>query len=276
MRRAHRPRSGRHAWTTLVLLLVSIGVLAGLAHTRRAVAAEIPSPRGYVNDFGNVISASEEQRLEAILTRVDSQIGVQIAVVTMPDLGGEDYVDYANRLFTAWGVGGKEKDRGLLILNALQERKIKIEVGYGLEGVLPDGRVGRILDGDVVPLLAAGEYGSAYLSAVRATMRPVLQDMQRDPAEIDQIIANAGGRLPERRKQNDGIPIQLIIFIIFILISISSRRRGRGTYWIGGPGGFGGFGGFGGGGSFGGGGGFGGFGGFGGGSSGGGGAGRGY
>ncbi len=252
------------------ILLVVVGFASGLlAYAGVARAAELPPPGGYVNDFGNVISPAEEQRLEAILTRVDTQIGVQIAVVTQPNLGGDDYVDYANRLFAAWGIGGKQEDRGLLILNALEERKIKIEVGYGLEGVLNDGRVGRILDADVVPYLAAGQYGRAYLSAIRSTMKPVLQDMQRDPAEIDQIIASAGGQVPERRKQPERFPFQLIIFIIFILISLNSRRRGRGTYFIGGPGGFGGFGGFGGGGG-------GGFGGFGGGSSGGGGAGRGY
>ncbi|MFN8546682.1 MAG: TPM domain-containing protein [Candidatus Eisenbacteria bacterium] len=255
-----------------LLVVFSLGALI-LMGSRSVEAADFPQPTGYVNDFGDVMSGAERARLETILTAVDRELGVQIAVVTQPNLGGEDYVDYANRLFSAWGIGGKQSNRGLLILNALEERKIKIEVGYGLEGVLPDGRVGRILDADVVPYLRAGRYGQAYLSAVRATMRPVLQDMNRDPNEIDQIIANAGGALPRRQPKQQDVPIGLIIFVIIMLISLSQRGRRNRSYWIGGPGGFGGFGGFGGGGSLGGGGGFGGFGG---GSSGGGGAGRGY
>lgn len=255
--------------------IATLGFLAAVGIAQQpACAADFPQPTGYVNDFGDVLNGTERARLETILTAVDRELGVQIAVVTQPNLGGEDYVDYANRLYSAWGIGGKQSNRGLLILNALEERKIKIEVGYGLEGVLPDGRVGRILDADVVPYLRAGRYGQAYLSAVRATMRPVLEDMNRSPDEIDQIIANAGGALPRRQPKQEDVPIGLIIFVIIMLISLSQRGRRNRTYWIGGPGGFGGFGGFGGGGSLGGGGG--GFGGFGGGSSGGGGAGRGY
>lgn len=246
-------------------------VAVGCGFRELAHAKEFPRPTGYVNDFADVIPQSAEARIEAALVRVDQELKLQIAVVTMPNLGGEDYIDYANRLFADWKIGNPETDRGLLMLNAIEERRIKVEVGYGLEGVLPDGRVGRILDADVVPYLKQGDYASAYLSGLRGLLEPILVDMGRDPAEASQLLSVGPRERRARPKTDVEFDLRGLVFLVlFIIFMTRGRRR---TYWIGGPGGFGGFGGFGGGGSLGGGGGFGGFGG---GSSGGGGAGRGY
>lgn len=243
--------------------------------------APFREPTGYVNDFAGVLDAGEKAKLEALLTRIDEVLEVQFAIVTRNDLGDEDPTDYANRLYEAWKIGNKKTDRGVLLLDAIGEGPgqnfFRVEVGYGLEGVLPDGRVGEILDRDVIPYLRQQRRDLAYASAVRSLTRPILVEMGRSPDAIDSLMAEGGYSL--RRGSRGTSPIGLPFLVLLLIIILSrfggGRRGRRGGMWIGGSpwGGFGGFGGFGGGGgSFGGGG----FGGFGGGSSGGGGAGRGY
>lgn len=270
------------------LLCLVIAALAFAVATGAALAAdpEFPRPAGYVNDYAAVLDVSVRNRLEALLTAVDERFGVQVAIVSLKDTGDYDPTDYANRLFEAWGIGGAKSDRGLLFLDVAGgpgRSFVRVEVGYGLEGVLPDGRIGRILDQDVVPLLRDGDRNRAYAAAVRSLLAPVLQEAGNDPAQLDSLLAEGGWQRARRQPADDASRLApLLIFIaLIVLMSLLNRGgRGRRRYrrdpWIGG-GGFGGFGGFGGWGGGGGGGfGGGGFGGFGGGSSGGGGAGRGY
>jgi len=252
------------------LAVILAAILGGLLGSRASAETKFPKPTGYVNDFAGVLDPGKKEQLEALLTRVDDRLGIEFAVAVVPDLGGNEVNDYAHDLFKAWGVGNKKTNKGLLLLDAVAEHKIWVEVGYGMEGVLPDGKVGAILDSDVVPYLKQGQREMAYASAVRAMMRPVLEDEGEDAGALDSLLTAGGyrthrvARMPASRPQN----IKLFFVILFIVLNLLRFRRRR-TGWIGGiP-----FGGFGGG--FGGGGG-GGFGGFGGGMSGGGGAGRGY
>ena len=265
-------RRGFAARFALLACLFAVAWFAGAAWAPTgALAADgFPEPRGYVNDFANTIESTTQNRLERFLTAVDQRLGVQVAVVTMRDLGGDDPTEYANRLFEAWGIGSADSNRGLLILDAKRERFLRVEVGYGLEGVLPDGKVGRILDQSVMPYLRDGQDELAYVSATRELLRPVLIEAGQDPEAMDQLVNDAGYTLRSRRNVR---PFGIVPFLIIIFL-IWASRGGRGgggllPYLILTSGGRGGFGGGGGGG-------FGGFGGFGGGLSGGGGAGRGY
>jgi uncharacterized protein len=251
--------------------MLRISLAAGIALLlccRICRAIEFPEPVGHVNDFAQVLDARVEERLESFLVEVAARYQVEVALLTMVDLGGEDPTEYANRIFESWGIGSAETDRGLLLLDAKQERFVRVEVGYGLEGVLNDGKVGAILDDEVIPHLKAGRSDLAYTAGLRALLIPVLEEEGRSAAELDTLLAMSGNRYvsPPASRRTPGIPWPIIALILFFVIF--GGRRG---IWLGGFGGFGG-GGFGGG--FGGGGG--GFGGFGGGSSGGGGAGRGY
>lgn len=240
-------------------LLAILGVAAGASWTFAADA--FPEPRGYVNDFANTIESATQNRLEQFLTEVDRQLGVQVAVVTMRDLGGDDPTEYANQLFAAWGIGGKQSNRGLLILDAKQERFFRVEVGYGLEGVLPDGRVGRILDESVIPYLREGQDALAYVAATRELLVPVLEEAGQDPGQLDQLVSSSGYQL---RRSGGRSPLGGVVpFIVILLVLWAASRGGRGggggvlPYLIltgmsrgsggGGGGGFGGFGGFGGG-----------------------------
>ncbi|MDZ7262784.1 MAG: TPM domain-containing protein [candidate division KSB1 bacterium] len=242
----------------LLSLVILITAEAGYSQTK------FPQPVGYVNDFAGVIPESYKQQMTRIALEVEQKTGAEIAVVTVETVGDEHYSDYANKLFEAWGIGKKGKDNGVLIFNTIKERRVWIEVGYGLEGILPDGLVGEVLDQYVVPHLREGNYGEGLLGGVQAVAGVIAKDAG---------VEITGSVKISERDRSQGRPFGLLPFFIVLILWLLFSRRGRRHRSIMGPwfwGGFGG-GGFGSGGSFGGG-----FGGFGGGMSGGGGAGRGY
>lgn len=142
-----------------------------------AIAAALPAvafafttpgnPTGYVNDFAHVLQQTTVQQLDAELSAFEASTSNQIAVVIVPDMGG-DYVEhYAEQLFQAWGIGQKAKDNGVLLLVSMQEHAIRIEVGYGLEGALPDSVAQRIINNDVSPNFKAQKYDQGVANAVR-------------------------------------------------------------------------------------------------------------
>jgi len=251
-----------------VLLLGSLGIPG------HASARTWPRPQGYASDFAGVLDAASRDSIEALAAELREKTGAELAVATTPDLGDDDIDAAAVDLFKAWGVGSKSKDEGVLILLAEKERRVRIEVGYGLEGILPDGLCGSIIRHVMAPDLSAGRYGPGLLQGARAVVGVIAKDRGvaitgaiQPPSEDDE---RGGGMTPR-----SVFMIALLIAIVLSnILRAGARRRGwMGRWGGGGPGGFGGmFGGFGGmGGGFGGGGG-GGFGGFGGGRSGGGGA----
>ena len=237
-------------------------------------------PAGYVDDFADVLSQPAQNLLTALCTEVDQKAKAQIAVVTVKSLDGKPVEDFAIGLATQWGVGPKQSDRGVLILVAPQDHKYWTTVGYGLEAILPDGKVGGF-GREAVPYLRDGNYDAALLLITRRIADVIAQDRG---VTLGATTSLPPARTPRREQQGKGpSPICIIILIVFLISLVANvirrggGRGGRGTgsgWWVG-PmigGMMGGGGGFGGGG-FGGGGGGGGFGGFGGGSFGGGGAG---
>lgn len=237
-------------------------------------------PTNYVNDFAGVLSPETIAQLNDLCRQVDEKAKAQIAVVTVKSLDGQDVFDYAVALYQAWGIGKKGSDRGVLILLATQDRKFGASTGYGLEPILPDGKVGGFRR-EATPLLAAGNY-DAGLSLMTSRIASVIaQDAGVTLTGLQTPPVPRGPPQPSAPQ----IPswLALILLVIFILIISSVLRAGGGSGCLsglltgmllggGGRGGFGGgYGGGGwGGGGFGGGGG--GFGGFGGGSTGGGGS----
>ena len=226
-------------------------------------------PHGYVNDFAGALDPRGSQALETYCTQLEAATGVQLAVVLVPTLEGEPIEDVAVRLFKEWGIGKKGKDEGILILLAIKDRKQRAEIGYGLEGDIPDGYAGSVLRG-IRPILAQGNYAGALLAAAQQLGSRIAQ------AKGVQI---SGAPPPSTYmpREPKGIPWPVIIIGLVILFAVLRGGGGGGGFLTGiilgnllGGGRRGGDGW--GGGGFGGGGGGGGFGGFGGGSSGGGGA----
>jgi uncharacterized protein len=218
-------------------------------------------PTNYVNDFAGVLDPNTVAQLDDICQQIDQKAHAQIAVVTIKSLDGSDIESYAVELFKKWGIGSKATDHGVLILLATQDHRYRTEVGYGLEPILPDGKVGGF-GREAVPLLKQGDYNGAVTLLTTRVADVIAQD-----AGIE--LTGARPRAPTAREEPSkglslgGIIVLLIIFLI--LVSTSFGRLLLFSMLFGGRGG-----GYGGGGGFGGGGG--GFGGFGGGSSGGGGA----
>jgi uncharacterized protein len=232
---------------------------------------DLPKPTNYVSDFAGVLSPQTVQGLDSLCARVDRQAHAQIAVVTVKSLDGETIENFATALEDKWKVGKKGTDRGVILIFAIQDRKRWIETGYGLEGILPDSKVG-VIGRSIVPALKAGNYDQGVSSAVVQVAQVIAAD-----AGVD-LQANAPRRGPPQRQ---GKPIslgQLLIgaVVLLVIFGLLAKFAPSGTLgfllgmFLGG--GFGG-GGRGGGGGGGGGDDGGGFGGFGGGSSGGGGAG---
>lgn len=224
-------------------------------------ANNYPKPVSWVNDYTNTLSAESVQTLEGLITELKQKTDVEIAVAIVNDMGGLDRDTYANELYREWKVGSKN-DEGILYFIAKTERKVKIEVGYGLEGLINDAKAGRILDDYSVPYLKLNQYDQAVVQTVAVIAQLIAEDKG-----VTLTGSPTVNRNQVKRKMSFGNILYLIVFIFLVIIT-----RGRIIIWMLLFAGSGGRGGFGGGSS--GGGGFGGFGGFGGGSSGGGGAGR--
>jgi uncharacterized protein len=235
--------------------------------------AEFPQPQGWVNDYAGVLSEQTKAELTNWFTEVKEKTDVEMAVAIFSDLGGKEYENYATDLYRAWKVGNS-KDEGVLILVAIQERKIKFEVGYGSEGYLTDLYTNNALD-VMRSFLRKGSEN--YDEAVKQAALMLLNKTALEKGVTLTGVPSYNSEGQEKSGQSRGSLIMVLFFIFLIIIT-----RGRILYWLllfsalggGGSGRGGGFGGWGGSGRSGRG--FGGFGGFGGGRSGGGGAGGGF
>lgn len=250
----------RPAKTIFLLWFVAFSftfVSAGIA------GEKYPAPHGAVNDFANVIPQDIKDRMENLSREVLSKTGTAIVVAVIPTIGENDVRDYANSLYRKWGIGEKGKDKGVLIFLALKERRIRIETGYGVEGILPDGLVGEILDKNVIPVFKTGDYGTGLFNAMIAVASVVAKD-----ANVT-LSGNPPAEPPRAKDEKHKSSLFTIILIVITFIVLMATPQGRDMIpWLlllifsgGRGGGGGGFGNFGGGG----------FGGFGGGDSGGGG-----
>jgi uncharacterized protein len=218
-------------------------------------AQEIPSPQGFVNDFAGVLDGGSKSEITSMIEGIEQSTGVEIAVVTLSDLGGAPIEQLAIKYYEGWGIGKKGKDNGVLIIVAITDRKAWIQTGYGIEGQLPDGLVGEIIRNEMLPRFKQGDYGGG----IKATVY-----------KVGKIVGGETVSYPKSKRRGNGGGWIYLIFLAMIIISMIGRgKRGGGTGsnllwfmlgtglgrgssgWGGssgsGSGGFGGFGGFGGG-----------------------------
>jgi uncharacterized protein len=216
-------------------------------------------PQGYVSDFAGVIDAQSKAELENYCTRVEQQTGAEIALVTIQSLSDEPVEDVANTIFRAWGVGKKGKDEGIMLLLSIADRRNRLEVGYGLEPIIPDGFAGQVLR-EMRPALRQSQYGEA-LRAAAATIGSKIAEAKG--ITLDTSIRR---RIVGGGDQQQSIPWPLLVIGLIVLFFIlkgggggflmgmllgnlmgGGGRRGGGGGGFGGFDGGGGFGGFGGG-----------------------------
>jgi uncharacterized protein len=146
------------------LSLVAVALMLGAFG--QILAAALPRPAGRVNDVAGILDATTRTEIESIVREAERLTSAEIAVATVPSLDGMSVEEYANRLFHEWGIGKKDRDNGVLVLVAPNERKVRIEVGYGLEPILPDGLAGEIIRTEILPRFKENDYPGGTLAAV--------------------------------------------------------------------------------------------------------------
>lgn len=224
-----------------------------------AFAADLPKPTKnfFVNDFANVISNADEEKMQQQGEALFKECGAQVVVVTVKSLNGEDLESYSLNLARSWRIGSDKNDDGILLLLAVDERKVRIEVGYGLEGALPDSKTGRILDTYGVDRFKKNDFSTGLAAVYDSLVNEVYIEKGLDPADGYTPVEDYSLTTKEKV-----ITYGIIALIVLAFIFTNRGKRKRGFVYYGGGFGGGGFsgsgssgGGFsGGGGSFGGGG----------------------
>src|SRR5213595_1186228 len=178
-------------------------------------------PTDYVNDFAHVLSDRTVSELDEVCLQLDQKAHAQIAVVTINSLDGSDIESYAVDLFHKWGVGSKATNRGVLILLAVKDHRYRIEVGYGLEPILPDGKVGGF-GREAVSLLRQNDYDGAALLLTQRVAAVIAQDQKIS------LDAPAARPPPRTRRSSEFNNIKLILFLLFFLGPFLLRMLFRG------------------------------------------------
>ncbi len=199
-----------------LFVIVAVMVLVG-----RVFAAHIPAPTGYVNDFIGVLTAKERETLETDLAGYQESTGNEIAIALIKSLDGDSVEEFAVRTFEEWKIGKKGKDNGILFLAAIDDRKMRIEVGYGLEPYLTDGEAGELLRTAVTPAFRAGKYGEGVMRAVESIKR----ELSGEAADSrNQSFSDSGNR-------QFPIPFSILIIIFIYLFAFMARSK---SVWLGG------------------------------------------
>lgn len=214
-----------------------------------AVSYAFPAPTGFVNDLAGVIDPAVSSKLESYLSSFESQTGVEIAIATVPSLDDRPIEDFAVDMYKQWGVGKKGKDMGALFLVAPNERKVRLEVGYGLEGAINDALAGRILDTYVLPKFKEGDVSGGIAAGTVVLVDTIVkkENLNFDPGVSSQQIETG----PEKKMGPLGVAgrILFLLFLIYMFIRhpwlllfflSSGGGRSGGSGFSGGFGGFGG------------------------------------
>jgi len=221
----------------------------------------LPQSQGYVNDFAGVISSEDASQIDGLAKELEDKTTAQLAVVTIKSTAPETIETYALKLFEKWGIGKKGKDNGVLLLVAVEDRQVRIETGYGLEGAIPDVLSHRIIEENIIPYFKTKDYSKGIFSGTLAILRLIANEYRIELRQIKEPI-------PAAFPQGKELPLTVIIPLILIILlfgrfflpliflphTYGRRRYGRSWYsggdfggGISGGGSGGGFGGFGGG-----------------------------
>ena len=188
---------------TILLFFNSLSVLA----------LDVPNPpkNGYVLDQTQTLTKEEIQSMNRMGLELQKKTKAQITVLLIPTLDGEDVSDYANRVFRAWGIGDKEKNNGVLFLIALKDKQMRIEVGYGLEGAINDGKAGEILDQYAIPYFQKGKFGTG----ITGTFQVLVGEVSKEYG-----VTIDGSKNYEKQNTIELGPFQILLIAIGIVLLI--------------------------------------------------------
>ncbi|WP_129725004.1 TPM domain-containing protein [Xylanivirga thermophila] len=238
----------------LVVLLIAISILP-VSCIAMASENAIPSPTKefYINDYADVLDSDTEEYILNHSMDLERQTGAQIVVLTIDSLNDEPLEDFSIDVLRSWGIGQKDEDNGVLILLVAGDRKSRIEVGYGLEGALTDGKTGRIQDEYMLPYFKSGDYSSGILEGYRSVLMEIYKEYDIEPEEIDDISPQPAPSLDGEVDGNGGYILLFVVivllldraflggalfrFLMYLFFSGRGGPRGGGSGWSGGGGG---------------------------------------
>jgi len=195
-------------------------LLTVIADTSAGQETSVPKLTQYATDLSGTLSAEQVTQLDQLLSSFDKTTSTQVIVLMVASLNGEDLEEYSLRVAEANKIGKKGKDNGALLLVARNDRKARIEVGYGLEGALPDALAGQIVRQEIGPHFRQGDYYGGLRAGVEAIMSATKNEYQAEP------VSRTG------RRTSPGLFVAVIIIVILLRLV---RRRSRGIFWGGGP-----------------------------------------
>ena len=202
--------------TLVVALLLAVQPVAGL---------EVPILERQVTDLAGLFSLSAASEMDHRLKILEEETGAQVAVLTIPSLEGQVLEDFSMRVVEAWKLGSQDRDNGVLVLIARDDRKIRIEVGYGLEGVIPDVLAGRIIDNAMKPAFREGDFSRGTLRAVE-----LIDGLVRADPEAAQALAGGSGGSP------DALPLiamgAIFLSVIGVFAFSALFTKGGGAWFL--------------------------------------------
>ena len=213
-----------HAASLLMMLALILVALPSMAQA----AISFPTLSGRVVDEAQLLTPQQEAELTTKLAALEGQTGDQLIVVTLNSLQGQDIADYGYQLGRHWGIGQKENDGGALLIVAPNERRVRIEVGYGLEGVLTDGWSGLLIQNQILPAFRNGDYAGGIITGTNA----LIEQLTLDPEEAKARAAEA-----QKAAEQASAPVLpagiFTLFFLFLIFNMIGRmggrkRRGRG------------------------------------------------
>ncbi len=186
-----------------------------------------PTDRFFINDFADVITAEDEERIYQAGVQLYEKTNAQVVAVTVPSLDGMDISDFGLQLGRQWGVGDKEQNSGVVLLFALEERRVRIEVGYGLEGALTDAKTGIILDEYALPYFREDEFSTGMWTTYNALINEVY---------IEYNLSPESGYTPVADEEESASSLLFeILFVAVILAAVVGLSRGGIFFFLGGP-----------------------------------------
>ncbi|MFA4857807.1 MAG: TPM domain-containing protein, partial [Candidatus Margulisiibacteriota bacterium] len=190
-----------------------------------SVSAEVqfPAASGWVNDFAGVLSPAEKSSLNSIAQSLKDKTGAEMAIAIVKTASPLDPKLYTVKLLEKWGIGQKGKDNGVLVLLAADEHRIEIEVGYGLEGVLPDALCGQILDQYAIPYFKQGQFGQGLLETARALSAVIAKEAMPQKT-VSPSAAESSTESPDLSY------IFLAVVVVLIIFAIIFRKAGS-MFW---------------------------------------------
>ncbi len=205
-----------HRYSFIALALIA--VLSGAPSP--ALAFDVPANDGFYTQTTPLLVPADEVEIERILTDIERQTGNEIAILVVETLGGEPIEETATAVFREWGVGKSGRNNGILLLVASADRQMRLEVGYGLEGAVPDIVAKGIIDTDITPLFREAKYKEGFVAAIDSLKKHLAGEYTAD-------------RYTETGSAGDFFPF--IIFFLFVLMNLFAAWMARSSsWWLGG------------------------------------------